>query len=84
VIIFYSVQFLYIKKRKQTEFKKKNKPKPVQTNWFWFCFLRTKTGSNWFGSVFSGLAQFFLFSAVLARFFRFGFGFGLVFLVSGL
>jgi hypothetical protein len=69
VIIFGSVRFLS-KKSNQTEIKKKNK-----RNWFKptgfgsVRFFRTKTGSNWFGSVFSVWLGFF------PVFFRFDFGF---------
>ena len=56
------------------------KPKPVQANWFRFGsvrFFRTKTGSNRFGSVFSGLVWFFWFGSVFFRL-------GSIFSVSGL
>ena len=50
---------VFIKKNKnQTGFYKKKtetETEAVQTYWFWFGYFRTKTGSNWFGSVFSGL-----------------------------
>jgi hypothetical protein len=69
-----------LKKKIETE------PKPGQTDRFRFGFFRAKTGSNRFGSVFSGfgsvffgLAWFFRFGSVLARFFfRFFVGFGSV------
>ena len=86
---------VFIKKSNQTEiFFLKKKPKPGQTDRFRFGFFRAKTGSNRFGSVFPvlarfsrfwlgffGLARFFRFGSVLARFFsrflsvlvRFGF-----------
>jgi hypothetical protein len=91
---------IFIKKSNQTEFfflkkKTETEPKPGQTDWFRFgsvWFFREKTGSNRFGSVFSGfgsvffgLARFFRFGSVLARFgsvfFWFFVGFGLVFSV---
>jgi hypothetical protein len=67
---------VFIKKNNQTEFKKKNEiePKPIQTDRFQF------------GSIFSvwlGFTRFFLvWLGFFPGFFRFGFGF--VFLVSGL
>jgi hypothetical protein len=83
VIIFGSVRFLSKKvtKPKYFFFEKKPKPnrnrvKPTGFGSVRFGFCREKTGSNRFGSVFSGLARFWL---GLARFFvgfgsvRFGF-----------
>ena len=100
---YFRFSSVFIKKNNQTEFFfLKKKPKPGQTDRFWFGFFRAKTGSNWFGSVFSvlarfsrfwlgffsvwlgffGLARFFRFESVLARFgsvfFRFFIGFGSV------
>jgi len=81
VIIFCSVRFLS-KKVTKPNFKKK--PKPDQTNRFWFGsvrFFRAKTGSNRFGSVFSGFGSVFsvwLGFFGLARFFSGFFGFGSV------
>jgi hypothetical protein len=85
VIIFGSVRFLSKKvtKPKYFFFEKKPKPnrnrvKPTGFGSVRFGFCREKTGSNRFGSVFSGLARFFRFGSVLARFgsvfcrFRFG------------
>jgi len=62
-----SVRFLS-KKNNQTDFKKKKtetEPKLVQTDQFWFGFLEKKP--VWLG--FFGLARFFRFDSVLARFF---------------
>jgi hypothetical protein len=67
---------VFIKQNNQTKNLKK-KPKPVQTDRFRFgsaWFFRTKTGSNWFGSiflVFSGLSQFFRFWLSFSWFFLF-------------
>jgi hypothetical protein len=86
----FTVRFgsVFIKKSNQTEFFKKKKtetePKPVQTDRFRFGsvrFFRAKTGLAWFfrfGSVFSGLARFFVW------FFSIRVRFGSVFPVSGL
>jgi hypothetical protein len=71
---------VFIKKSNQTDFFKKKietEPKPVQTDRFRFGsvqFFRTKTGSNWFGSVFSvwlGFFGFFLVFLGSIWFFRF-------------
>jgi len=87
VFIFGSVRFLS-KKSNQTEFFFKKKPKPVQTDRFRFGsvrFFRAKTGSNWFGSVFSVWLGFFpVWLGFFSSFFRFGFGSGSVFSVPGL
>ena len=71
MFIFDSVRFLSKKVTKVNFFKKQttetDSNRPVSV---WF--FRTKTGSNRFGSVFSGLARFFGFGSVfsgLARFF---------------
>jgi hypothetical protein len=53
LIIFYSVWFNFYKNNNKIKIKKKTK----QVQMVWFCW--TKTGSNRFGSVFSGLARFF-------------------------
>jgi len=74
----FTVRFdsVFIKKSNQTEFfflKNRNRFKPTGFGSVWF--FREKTGSNRFGSVFSGLARFFRFGSVfsgLARFFWFG------------
>ena len=69
VIIFCLVRFLS-KKNNQIEFFFKKKPKPDQTDRFHFgSVFRAKTGSNRFGSVFSG------FGSVWVGFFPVRFGF---------
>jgi hypothetical protein len=59
----FTVRFgsVFIKKSNQTEFFFLKKPKPVQTDRFWFGFLEKKP-------VQTGLARFFQFGSVLARF----------------
>jgi hypothetical protein len=74
---------IFIKKSNQTEIFFLKKPKPNRnrfkpTGFGSVRFFREKTGSNWLGSVFSvwlgfgsvffGLARFFRFGLVLARF----------------
>jgi len=71
----FTVRFLSKKVTKSNFFKKKTKP--VQTDRFRFGsvrFFREKTGSNRFGSVFSGLARFFRFGSVFSGFFPVRFG----------
>jgi hypothetical protein len=67
VIIFGLVPFLS-KKSNQTEyiFFKKNRNRFKPTGFGSVRFYMTKTGSNWFASVFSGLTWFFWFGSVLA------------------
>ena len=76
VILFSLVRYLSKKKTKIDFFflkkKTKTEPKPVQTDRFWFGYFGIKTGSNRFGFVFSGLAQFF---SVWVRFGFFSFKF---------
>jgi hypothetical protein len=58
---------------------KRNRIKPTGFGSVRFGFFRAKTGSNRFWLVFFGLARFFRFGSVLARFFfRFFVGFGSV------
>jgi hypothetical protein len=65
VIIFGTVRFLS-KKSNQIKKNLRKKPKSVQTGRFRFgSVFRTKTDSNWFGSVWLSLARFWL---SLARF----------------
>jgi hypothetical protein len=90
VIICGLVWFL-LKKNNQIKIKKKNKktetepePKLVQTDRFQFgLFFRTKTDSNRFDSVFSGLARFFQFWLSFFCLARFWLGFFLIFLGLG-
>jgi hypothetical protein len=72
VVILCSVRFLS-KKVIKPVFKKKTKiePETVQTDRFQFGYFRTKTSSNWFGSVFSSVARFFFLFFVSVRFFQF-------------
>jgi hypothetical protein len=60
VIIFGTVRFLS-KKSNQIKKNLRKKPKSVQTGRFRFgSVFRTKTDSNWFGSVWLSLARFWL------------------------
>jgi hypothetical protein len=61
VIIFYLIRFLY-KKNNQIKILKKNKNRNrfKPTGFGSVLFFRTKTGLNRFGSVFLGLARFWL------------------------
>jgi len=59
VILFSFVRYLSKKITKIDFLFFEKKPKPVQTDRFWFGYFGIKTGSNRFGSVFSGLAWFF-------------------------
>jgi hypothetical protein len=78
VIIFGTVRFLS-KKSNQIKKNLRKKPKSIQTGRFRFgSVFRTKTDSNWFGSVWLSLARFWL---SLARFWLGFFWFDWVFSV---
>jgi len=70
VIIFGSVWFLSKKSNQTDNFFKKTETGSSRPVLVWF--FRTKTGSNWFGSVFSGLAWFFRFGSVFPVWLGFG------------
>jgi len=70
----FTVRFLSKKVTKSNFFLKKNETgsnRPVSVRFGSVRFFREKSGSNRFGSVFSGLARFFRFGSVWLGFFRF-------------
>jgi hypothetical protein len=85
VIIFDSVKFLSKKSNQIEIFFKKNQNRFKPTGFGSVRFFRTKTGSNWFGSVFSVWLGFFQFGSDFCwfgsdffEFFSVWFGFGSV------